>query len=336
MELPAAFSQRIKSTPLTAKEALVAEYILNNFLSVCYVSTSELARILGVSDATVSRTSKVLGYRSFLDLQKEIQSFVSQKADYAQRGFFPPIERLHTHQSLDAKENIVAQFSTLTYKNLQSVLEKNSEESIHAAADLLCSAASNILPGAGPPHLLLRNSAFDAHGLSPVSYRPQGASPLNSCWTSPQRTACSSSISIPMVRKSGAGSILPTAAGRKSSCSLISPPLPSPILLMCCCWRTYTASAFSTPMYPPPFFWSFLMSSGRRPDGRDRHQAPGSFEPLLRAEQALIFSYGISPRTEGGLNMLTPLKKEERQHEKSTLSCPCTGALYGAVQRLRH
>ena len=86
MELPAAFSQRIKSTPLTAKEALVAEYILNNFLSVCYVSTSELARILGVSDATVSRTSKVLGYRSFLDLQKEIQSFVSQKADYAQRG----------------------------------------------------------------------------------------------------------------------------------------------------------------------------------------------------------------------------------------------------------
>ena len=119
MELPAAFSQRIKSTPLTAKEALVAEYILNNFLSVCYVSTSELARILGVSDATVSRTSKVLGYRSFLDLQKEIQSFVSQKADYAQRGFFPPIERLHTHQSLDAKENIVAQFSTLTYKNLQ-------------------------------------------------------------------------------------------------------------------------------------------------------------------------------------------------------------------------
>ena len=64
---PAAFSQRIKSTPLTAKEALVAEYILNNFLSVCYVSTSELARILGVSDATVSRTSKVLGYRSFLD-----------------------------------------------------------------------------------------------------------------------------------------------------------------------------------------------------------------------------------------------------------------------------
>ena len=79
MELPAAFSQRIKSTPLTAKEALVAEYILNNFLSVCYVSTSELARILGVSDATVSRTSKVLGYRSFLDLQKEIQSFVSRK-----------------------------------------------------------------------------------------------------------------------------------------------------------------------------------------------------------------------------------------------------------------
>lgn len=160
MELPAAFSQRIKSTPLTAKEALVAEYILNNFLSVCYVSTSELARILGVSDATVSRTSKVLGYRSFLDLQKEIQSFVSQKADYAQRGFFPPIERLHTHQSLDAKENIVAQFSTLTYKNLQSVLEKNSEESIHAAADLLCSCRIKYIAGRRPTAPIAEKFSF--------------------------------------------------------------------------------------------------------------------------------------------------------------------------------
>lgn len=160
MELPAAFSQRIKSTPLTAKEALVAEYILNNFLSVCYVSTSELARILGVSDATVSRTSKVLGYRSFLDLQKEIQSFVSQKADYTQRGFFPPIERLHTHQSLDAKENIVAQFSTLTYKNLQSVLEKNPEESIHAAADLLCSCRIKYIAGRRPTAPIAEKFSF--------------------------------------------------------------------------------------------------------------------------------------------------------------------------------
>ena len=177
MELPAAFSQRIKSTPLTAKEALVAEYILNNFLSVCYVSTSELARILGVSDATVSRTSKVLGYRSFLDLQKEIQSFVSQKADYAQRGFFPPIERLHTHQSLDAKENIVAQFSTLTYKNLQSVLEKNSEESIHAAADLLCSCRIKYIAGRRPTAPIAEKFSFLMRMVVPVSYRPQGASP---------------------------------------------------------------------------------------------------------------------------------------------------------------
>ena len=175
MELPAAFSQRIKSTPLTAKEALVAEYILNNFLSVCYVSTSELARILGVSDATVSRTSKVLGYRSFLDLQKEIQSFVSQKADYAQRGFFPPIERLHTHQSLDAKENIVAQFSTLTYKNLQSVLEirKLAEQSDavleawfpgseggHAAADLLCSCRIKYIAGRRPTAPIAEKFSF--------------------------------------------------------------------------------------------------------------------------------------------------------------------------------
>lgn len=258
MELPAAFSQRIKSTPLTAKEALVAEYILNNFLSVCYVSTSELARILGVSDATVSRTSKVLGYRSFLDLQKEIQSFVSQKADYAQRGFFPPIERLHTHQSLDANENIVAQFSTLTYKNLQSVLEKNSEESIHAAADLLCSCRIKYIAGRRPTAPIAEKFSFLMRMVVPGVVSATGSVTFEQLLDiSPED--CLFVINFnPMVRKSGAGSILPTAAGRKSSCSLISPPLPSPILLMCCCWRTYTASAFSTPMYPPPFFWSFL------------------------------------------------------------------------------
>ena len=103
MELPAAMAQQIKSTPLTAKESLVAEYILNHFSSVCYVSTSELARILHVSDATVSRTSKALGYASFLALQKEVRDFVLERADYPKRGFLPHFERLQTHRSLDVK-----------------------------------------------------------------------------------------------------------------------------------------------------------------------------------------------------------------------------------------
>lgn len=160
MELPATIAQRIKAKPLTAKESLVAEYILNHFNSVCYVSTSELARILHVSDATVSRTSKALGYPSFLALQKEVRSFVLERADYPQRGFFPPAERLQTHQSLDGKEDVFQQFSALTCKNLQSVLEKNSEETIRAAADLLADSQVKFIVGRRPTAALASKFAF--------------------------------------------------------------------------------------------------------------------------------------------------------------------------------
>ena len=167
MELPAAMAQRIKSTPLTAKESLVAEYILNHFSSVCYVSTSELARILHVSDTTVSRTSKALGYASFLALQKEVRDFVLERADYPKRGFLPPFERLQTHRSLDVKEDVFQQFSALTCKNLQSVLEKNSEETIRSAADLLADSRVKFIVGRRPTAALAGKFAFLLRMVAP-------------------------------------------------------------------------------------------------------------------------------------------------------------------------
>ena len=53
MDAMSAFSQRVHAARLTKKEAAVADYNLNNFSAVCYMSTGELGRNLGVSDATV-------------------------------------------------------------------------------------------------------------------------------------------------------------------------------------------------------------------------------------------------------------------------------------------
>lgn len=272
----------------------------------------------------------------FWILQKEIQSFVSQKADYAQRGFFPPIERLHTHQSLDAKENIVAQFSTLTYKNLQSVLEKNSEESIHAAADLLCSCRIKYIAGRRPTAPIAEKFSFLMRMVVPGVVSATGSVTFEQLLDiSPED--CLFVINFnPYGEEVRRWIDLAHSRGAKIILLTDKPSTPfsdfTDVLLLA---DIYSVSFFNSNV-SATFLLELLVSLVADQMDETRHQSAGSFEPLLRAEQALIFSYGISSRTEGGLNMLTPLKKEERQHEKSTLSCPCTGALHGAVQRLRH
>ena len=126
MDAMSAFSQRVHAARLTKKEAAVADYILNNFSAVCYMSTGELGRNLGVSDATVIRTCRALGYTSFLELQEELRSQLTRDAENAQRIFSSPMERMQTSRSGDARQGLHLKYSRLMMQNLDSVFHKNT------------------------------------------------------------------------------------------------------------------------------------------------------------------------------------------------------------------
>lgn len=160
MDAMSAFSQRVHAARLTKKEAAVADYILNNFSAVCYMSTGELGRNLGVSDATVIRTCRALGYTSFLELQEELRSQLTRDAENAQRIFSSPMERMQTSRSGDTRQGLHLKYSRLMMQNLDSVFHKNTEETLEQVVQLLSSCPRKYIVGQRPTASLAERFAF--------------------------------------------------------------------------------------------------------------------------------------------------------------------------------
>ncbi len=140
--------QMISATRLTKKESLVAEYLINNLNTICFMSASELARTLDVSDTTVNRTVKTLGYSTFLSFQAKVQqSMLNQSKE---SFFLPPSERLNQEIQDKSVEQYVLRLSEVFSENANSVFERNSQETIEAAINMLLTSKTKYICGQRP------------------------------------------------------------------------------------------------------------------------------------------------------------------------------------------
>lgn len=64
---------RDKHDDLSAKEKIVAKYIIDNYQQSMLLSSGELADLAGVSDTAVVRFAKALGFRGFLEYKNTIK-----------------------------------------------------------------------------------------------------------------------------------------------------------------------------------------------------------------------------------------------------------------------
>ena len=70
--------QRIQSADLTRTEKRIADYFLDHSESLYFMTARDIAQELGVSDTSIIRLCRALGYRGFRELQE------SQRAELAQ------------------------------------------------------------------------------------------------------------------------------------------------------------------------------------------------------------------------------------------------------------
>ena len=55
----------INNTSLTKTQKMIAKYVLDNFADACFMTSTEIAMKLGVSESSVIRFSRSLGYDGF-------------------------------------------------------------------------------------------------------------------------------------------------------------------------------------------------------------------------------------------------------------------------------
>ena len=73
------FEDRVKRTKLTKSNRLIAEYCLSNPSSVAFQSAADLASCIGVSDVSIIRFARALGYEGFIDLKHAWQDELCQQ-----------------------------------------------------------------------------------------------------------------------------------------------------------------------------------------------------------------------------------------------------------------
>ena len=85
---------QLMGVKLTKKEKLIAEFILDNFAEACFITSTEIARRLQVSDSSVIRFTRTLGYTGFMDFQRSIRKTYTERINSVSDNITIPSERL--------------------------------------------------------------------------------------------------------------------------------------------------------------------------------------------------------------------------------------------------
>lgn len=131
--------KRIETTILTKKGKIIAQYILDNINTVAYLPASSLAKTIGVSDASIHRLSKQLGFESYRALQDELHSIISQHLVEGKFIYQSPgevITEMFNGKTAEVQD-IIDEAQRVALGNIGDVFSKLTAERIEEATEIL-------------------------------------------------------------------------------------------------------------------------------------------------------------------------------------------------------
>ena len=119
-------------TRLSKGQKLIAQYILNNYDKVAFMTACKLGETVGVSESTVVRFANALGYSGYPKLQAALQELIKNKLTTVQR-----VEMAHDYSDDFAILNKVLKSDI---DNIRSTLEDIDERAFKEASNKLLRA----------------------------------------------------------------------------------------------------------------------------------------------------------------------------------------------------
>lgn len=128
---------QLMGVKLTKKEKLIAEFILDNFAESCFITSTEIAKRLHVSDSSVIRFTRTLGYSGFMDFQKSIRKTYTERINSVSDNITIPSERLKLSIGKLGQSDIVESYFSNVLQNLKYSINHNDTLSFERAAGLI-------------------------------------------------------------------------------------------------------------------------------------------------------------------------------------------------------
>ena len=129
--------ESMKRAKLTKTSRLIGEYMLDHETDACFMTSTEIAAELDVSEASVIRFARALGYSGYMDFQKSLRKSHTERLGRISSAV--PYERLQASMAHN-DENYIQEFLMNTETNITSVVRNNPKEAFDAAIDLLLKA----------------------------------------------------------------------------------------------------------------------------------------------------------------------------------------------------
>lgn len=126
----------MKNAKLTRTSRIIGEYVLDNETDACFMTSTEIAEKLEVSEASVIRFARALGFTGFMDFQKNLRKSHTERLGRISSAVAVPYERLQASMA-HSDENYIQEFLMNTETNITSVIKNNPQDTFDQAIELL-------------------------------------------------------------------------------------------------------------------------------------------------------------------------------------------------------
>jgi len=179
--MDASISKRIQNSKLTRSGRLIAQYILDNKSKVVFSAAGTIARELGVSDISITRLCRTLGYGGYQEMRTALQEEISERIEQDDQ-VLSPLDKLVEGNKV-ADESVIEQIASLAVSGINQLLLKNSEEKFDQIARRIYHSRNKVLVGArgavGVIEFLYMSMSFLLPGLRKVtSNNPNEMNPV--------------------------------------------------------------------------------------------------------------------------------------------------------------
>ena len=132
--------ETINNANLTKTQKMIARYVLDNSADACFMTSTEIALKLGVSESSVIRFSRSLGFDGFMDFQKNLRKDYQDKVLSISSSITVPSQRVAKRAKLDTSSDYINRHFKNAAKNMEAVFVNNSTALFEEAAEAIISS----------------------------------------------------------------------------------------------------------------------------------------------------------------------------------------------------
>ena len=127
----------IRNAELTKTQKIIAGFILDNSADACFMTSTDIASVLGVSESSVIRFSRSLGFQGFMDFQKALRKDYQNRVLSISSAITVPAQRIAQQATLDSSAEYINRHFKNALQNLENIFSENALPVFEEAADAI-------------------------------------------------------------------------------------------------------------------------------------------------------------------------------------------------------